>query len=82
MAAADVTGDGIVDIITGPGPGGPPLVRVYNERGEQQIGEFYAFDQSTRQGVHVLAQDLDGDAVADIMALTTDVFTLSSTPSP
>ncbi|MBT6254127.1 hypothetical protein HOI83_02755 [Candidatus Uhrbacteria bacterium] len=77
VAAGDVTGDGKVDIITGPGLGGPPTVRVFDGNGTSILPEFDAFESYKRKGVFVAAEDLDGDNIAEIMALTTDVFTLS-----
>lgn len=78
VAAGDVTGDGIVDIVTGTGYGGPPMIRVFSKEGEQLVPEFPAFDIRQRTGVPVAAEDLDGDGIAEIIGLTTDVFTLSS----
>ncbi len=75
VAAGDVTGDGRTDIITGTGSGSAPLVRVFSANGAQQTREFYAFDAAQKTGVPVAASDLDGDGVAEIIALTTDVFT-------
>ncbi len=79
VAAGDVTGDGIVDIVTGTGYGSAPMIRVFSKEGEQLISEFPAFDIRQRTGVPVAASDLDGDGIAEIIGLTTDVFTLSGT---
>ncbi|MDG1950650.1 MAG: putative glycoside hydrolase [bacterium] len=76
VSVADVTGDGIDDIVTGPGDGGSPLARVYDRDGNM-YSEFYIFDPSERDGLEVVASDLDGDGIAEILGLTTDVFTLS-----
>lgn len=76
VSVADVDGDGVDDIVTGPGAGGSPLARVYDRDGNMHA-EFYIFDASERNGLEVVASDLDGDGVAEILGLTTDVFTLS-----
>ncbi len=77
VAVGDVTGDGIADIIAGPGKGGKATVRVFSGRAFERISEFEAFTSRARNGVRVAAEDLDGDGIAELMALTTDVFTLS-----
>jgi hypothetical protein len=77
VACGDVDGDGIDDIITGPGLGGGPHVRVYDKDGNMKA-QFFAFDSTDKKGVEVTAADLDGDGLAEIIGLSTDVFTLSS----
>lgn len=77
VSAGDVTGDGIDEIVTGPGVGGSPLARVYDKDGNLK-NEFYVFDSSQRSGLEVVASDLDGDSIAEIIGLTADVFTLST----
>lgn len=73
----DVDGDNIFEIITGPGFGGGPQVRVFNKDGQLLSAGFFAFDQNKRSGVEVIASDLDGNGKAEIIATTSDVFTLS-----
>ncbi len=76
VAAADVDGDGIDDIVTGPGLGGEPEARVYDKDGNLK-SSFEVFDSTKRKGLEVAASDLDNDGIAEIIGLTTDVFTLS-----
>jgi hypothetical protein len=67
VAAGDVNGDGRADIVTGAGPGGRPVVRVFDGRTGEMIQSFLAYDPSFRGGVHVAAGDVDGDGIADII---------------
>jgi hypothetical protein len=66
VAAADINGDGLAEIITGAGAGGGPHVRYFNHRGEF-INHFFAYDKDLRTGVQVAAGDLDGDGLAEII---------------
>jgi hypothetical protein len=67
VAAGDVDGDGQADIITAPGPGGGPDVRVYSGRTGALIREFMAYDPGFTGGVYVAAGDVNGDHHADII---------------
>ena len=69
VAAADVTGDGVAEIITGAGPGGGPHVRAFSLAGGvvTEVASFYAYDPAFTGGVHVAAADLTGDGVAEII---------------
>jgi hypothetical protein len=71
VAAADLTGDGVAEIITGAGPGGGPHVRIFSLAGgvvTELAGEgFYAYDPAFPGGVNVAAADLTGDGVAEII---------------
>lgn len=75
VAAGDLNGDGIKEIITGPGKGGGPQVKVYNKDGGLLNAGFFAFDSTDRDGVKVSATDLDGSGKDEIIATGTDVFT-------
>lgn len=67
VAAGDTTGDGIDEIITGPGEGGGPHVRIFDGRTGQVVREFLAFDAAFTGGVRVAAGDVNNDGRADII---------------
>jgi hypothetical protein len=67
VAVADVNGDGILDVITAPGPGMPPLVRVFSGRDLSIISEFYAYDREWTGGLFVAAADITGNGKAEIV---------------
>ncbi|MDB5312781.1 MAG: yliI 1 [Gemmataceae bacterium] len=67
VAAADVTGDGVPDLIVGAGPGGGPQVSVYDGATGKLIRTFFAFDVAFTGGVFVAAADFNGDGRADIV---------------
>jgi hypothetical protein len=65
--AADVTGDGVDDIITAAGQGGGPHVKVFDGVTGAEIRSFFAYAPNFRGGVWVAAGDFDGDGRADIV---------------
>jgi hypothetical protein len=67
VAVGDVNGDGIPDIITAPGPGGGPDIRVFDGATGARIEEFLAYDPHFQAGVFVAAGDVNGDGKADII---------------
>ncbi len=67
VALADVNGDQIPDIITVPGSGGGPNVRVFDGRTLQLLYSFQAYDPRFTNGLTVAAGDLDGDGRAEIV---------------
>src|SRR5207245_1555414 len=64
VAVADVTGDGVPDVVTAPGPGGGPVVRVFSGKDGSVVGTVMAFEPSFRTGGSVAAADLNGDCTA------------------
>jgi large repetitive protein len=68
VAAGDVDGDGLADIITGAGIGGGPDVKAFSGADLSELASFFAFDPAFAGGVSVAAGDLDGDGFADIIA--------------
>lgn len=69
VAAGDVDGDGIDEIITSAGVGGGPHIKAFKTNG-QLVASFYAYDQSFTGGVSVAAGDVDGDGIDEIITGT------------
>ena len=66
VAAADLDGDGKAEIVTGPGFGGGPDLRVFNASGTL-LHEWAAYAPNFNNGIHVAAGDADGNGLADIV---------------
>ncbi|MEZ6135734.1 MAG: Ig-like domain-containing protein [Pirellulaceae bacterium] len=67
VAAGDVNADGQTDIITSSGPGGPPIVKVFDGHTKQELGSFFAYDAGFPGGVRVATGDVNGDGFDDII---------------
>src|SRR5206468_2324235 len=67
VATADVTGDGVPDIVTAAGTGGGPHVKVFDGVTFQMVRQFFAYDASFTGGVYVAAADVNGDGRPDIV---------------
>ena len=71
VAAGDVTGDGVPDVITASGPGSVPQVRVFDGATGAlvpgAIGSFVPFDATVTGGVFVAAGDVNADGFDDIV---------------
>ena len=70
VAAGDVNGDGVVDIITAAGAGGGPHVRVFDGRDLSELLSFFAYDPDYAGGVFLSVGDVNGDSFADIITGT------------
>ncbi len=66
VAVGDVNGDGQNEIITGPGAGGGPQVRIFNYGG-QALASFFAYDSGYHGGIKVGASDINDDGAAEIL---------------
>lgn len=75
VATGDVNGDGVLDVITGPGPGGGPLVKIFDGKllalgvtGDAALlRSFNAINPSFRGGIFVSTGDVNGDGFADVV---------------
>ncbi len=69
---ADVNGDGRSEILVAAGFGGGPRVTVWDGASTaagspRALANFFAFEQTLRNGVYIAAGDVDGDGRADLI---------------
>ncbi|MDP2684745.1 MAG: hypothetical protein Q8P20_06960 [bacterium] len=62
----DFNGDAVNEIVTAPGPGVGPQLRVFNTDG-QPIDQFSAYQSHLRMGVNIEVADVDGDGNDEII---------------
>jgi hypothetical protein len=67
VATADLFGTGVPNIITAPGPGGAPMVRIFDGTTGAMINQFMAYDFFFQGGVFVAAGDVTGGGVPEII---------------
>mgnify|MGYP002638723300 CR=1 FL=1 len=69
VSTGDFDNDGKDEIITAPGEGGGPHVRIFDGYGELKFNKgFFVADEKNRQGVEVSIGDVNGDGQAEIIA--------------
>jgi hypothetical protein len=64
---ADVTGDGVEDVIVGTGPGVPTQVVILDGTNFQEVVQLTPFESAFTGGVYVAAGDLTGDGIHDVI---------------
>lgn len=67
VALADFNNDGIPDIVTAPGPGGGPHIKVFDGATFAVLRQFMAYDSDFRGGVYVAVGNVNGDSKPDII---------------
>ena len=73
VATGDLNRDGVPDLIVAAGLGGGPRVAAYDGRSlnggtpVRLFNDFYAFEDTLRNGVTVAAGDVNGDGYADVI---------------
>lgn len=61
VAIGDLDGDGTDEIVTGPGKGNAPQVKMFNHKGDALfVSAFFAFGENFRGGVNVAVGNVDG----------------------
>jgi hypothetical protein len=87
VAAGDLDGDGLAEIVTGADAGGGPHVRVFGGHDGSVLNEFFAYHPAFTGGVRVAIGDVNGDGAAEIITAPgpgggphVRVFTLAGVP--
>jgi hypothetical protein len=67
VASVDFNNDGILDLVTGAGPGGAPHVKVFDGDTNAIISQWYAYPVSFTGGVYVAAGDIGNDGNIEVV---------------
>jgi len=68
VAAGDVTGDGVADLIITPDEGGGPRIRIFDGTNFRQLADFFGIDDPAfRGGARAAVGDLNGDGTGDLI---------------
>jgi uncharacterized delta-60 repeat protein len=68
VAAADVNGDGVPDLFCAPGPGGPPVVKIFDGRTLALIRQVQVFSSAFTGGVNLAVGNVLGNGVQLVVA--------------
>ena len=68
IATGDLLGNGVDEIVTAPGRGTTPLIKVYSETGAL-LTSFLAYSSSNTGGLNVAIADVNGDGKPDIITV-------------
>ena len=60
-------GDGLIDLVTGAGPGGAPHVKVFDGATNSIISQWYAYPVSFTGGVFVAVGDIGNDGTFEVV---------------
>ena len=66
ITTANVSGDDLHEIVTAPGKGGGPQVRIFDQD-LQVLNQFFAYSQSFRGGVNIVAGDINQNGKEEII---------------
>lgn len=68
VASCDLNGDGVDEIVTVPGKGARPRVKVFDRAGKAKLTKgFYVLNSRFTGGVNLACGDLEGDGIAEII---------------
>jgi len=69
VAAGDIDGDGVDEILTGAGAGGGPDVSVFKGLTGEKLRSFYAYDAMFSGGVRISSSNMSGSSEAEIVTV-------------
>lgn len=67
VATGDFNHDNLADVVTGPGIGGGPEVRILNGQNGALLKNFLAYGANFSGGVRIATADANGDSASDII---------------
>jgi len=67
VASVDINQDGILDLVTGAGPGGGPHVKVFDGNNGNLISQWFAYPVDFTGGVYVAGGDLGNNGTIEVV---------------